>query len=63
MSDHSRLYRARSKAVPDWYIAQRASHYGRIGTLEEAMSATRKWWKENLAPGWEKFFELEEVDT
>jgi hypothetical protein len=64
MSDDKppKQYRARSIAVPDWYVAERAAHYGRIGKLEEAMTATKEWWEENLAPGWEKFFDLEEVE-
>lgn len=55
-------YRARSKAVPDWYIVERSQHYGLIGTFDNALIETEAWWEENLAPGWETFFDLEEVE-
>ncbi len=65
MSDHQKkekLYRARSKVVSEWYLVERDNHYGRIGTLAEALSQTKEWWEEKLSPGWEEFFDLEEVE-
>jgi hypothetical protein len=58
----SALYRVRSLAVPKLYVCQEAYGWGRMGTKEEAMQKTAQWWKENLAPDWEKHFLLEQVD-
>jgi hypothetical protein len=55
------LYRVRHLDVPDWYIAQRAGSFGRIGTKSEAMQQTQQWWEENLSTGWQKYFMLEKV--
>ena len=62
MSDKKvKTYRARSKAMPEWYIVERQVHYGRIGIFADALIQTEEWWVQNLAPGWQDFFDLEEV--
>lgn len=65
MSDHQKkpkLYRARSKAVPEWYVVERDKHAGRVSEIEDPLIRTQEWWEENLSPGWEEFFDLEEVE-
>lgn len=61
MSDH-RLFRARSKLVPEWYVKERFGHFGAIGTLAEAIIQTQVWWETHLNDGWEDFFDLEEAE-
>jgi hypothetical protein len=63
MTDKSaKKYRARSLAMSEWYIIERSTHYGLIGACADAVIETKEWWEENLAPGWEAFFDLEEVE-
>lgn len=65
MSDYpkkEKLYRARSKAVPEWYVVERDEHFGRVSEIEDPLIRTRTWWEENLSSGWEEFFDLEEVE-
>lgn len=65
MSDHpkkEKLYRAHSKVVPEWYLVERDEHFGRIGGITDAVIQTKAWWEEKLSPGWEEFFDLEEVE-
>lgn len=56
------MYRVRSIAVPTFYVCEQAGSWGRMGNKDEAMQKAAWWWKENLAPGWEKNFVLEKVD-
>lgn len=57
-----KLYRVRSKAVPEWYVVERDEHFGRVSEIDAPLVRTQKWWEENLSSGWEAFFVLEEVD-
>lgn len=56
------LFILRSKQVPDWYIAEQAGSWGRMGTKQEAMQKPEGWWLANLAPDWKKHFTLEKAD-
>lgn len=55
------LYRVRSIKVPDFYVAEQAGGWGRMGTKEEGMKETKEWWETNLAPDWKKHWVMEEV--
>lgn len=56
------LFILRSIKVPDWYIAEQAGGWGRMGTKDEAMKKPETWWLSNLSPDWKKHFVLEKAD-
>lgn len=56
------LYRARSIEVPDWYVAERMSSWGRLDVKEKALQQTKEWWLANLSPDWETHFTLDKVE-
>jgi hypothetical protein len=62
MTPLKHLYRIRSISVPDFYVAERAGGWGRMGTKEEALKETEEWWLANLAKDWKKHFVMEEAD-
>lgn len=56
------LFTVRSIQVPDYYVAERAGGWGRMGTKEEAMKMPEAWWLANLSPDWRKHWVMEKAD-
>lgn len=59
------LYRCKSpdadKFPASAYIAQQAGSWGRLGSKEEAMKQTKKWWDDNMSTQAKEYYVLERV--